>query len=153
MAAAGTLDAPPTRPVRRPRRRRAAVLGAVVVLAVLAAGGLAVLGGDAPPRPATVPVTRGSVVADVRSEGTVVSADSSSVSFTTDGVVAAVDARVGVAVRTGGPLDRLDDGTPRPRVAAAPAAVTADERARDAAGRVPVPDPVAIARLDASLAA
>ena len=153
MASAGTLDASPTRPVRRPRRRGAAVLGAVVVLVAIAAGGLAVLGGDAPPRPATVPVTRGSVVADVRAEGSVVSADSSSVSFTTDGVVAAVDARVGLVVRTGDVLAGLDDATARPRVAAATAAVTADERARDAAGRVPVPDPVAIARLDASLAA
>ena len=154
MASAGTLDAPPTRPAPRPRRRRgAAVLGAVVVLAALAAGGLAVLGGDAPPRPATVPVTRGSVVADVRAEGSVLSADSSSVSFTTDGVVATVEARVGAVVRTGDVLAGLDDGTTRPRVAAATAAVTADERAREAAGRVPVPDPVAIARLDASLAA
>jgi multidrug efflux pump subunit AcrA (membrane-fusion protein) len=127
-----------------------AVLLLLVVVVVL--GGLA-LTADAPLRPDTATVVRGSVVAQVPAEGSVVSRLATAASFPVDGVVAAVDVTTGAAVRTGDVLATLDDGVVRPRVDAAQAALAADERARDAAARVPVPDPVALARLDATIAA
>lgn len=123
----------------------------LVVLAAVA--GLLLLGGDAPFAPqTTVPVVRGTVTAEVSAPGSVVSATASDAGFAADGTVAAVDVAVGTPVRTGDVLATLDDGTARARVAAAAATLEADRRARDAAGAVPVPDPVALARLDAAIA-
>ncbi len=143
--------APPPR--RRPRGRRRPVLGLLVLVVVAAAAGLLLLGGDTAPAPGTtVPVVRGTVTAQVRASGTVVSASSSSPAFTVDGTVASVPVTVGATVRAGDVLATLDDGTARARAAAATAMLAADQRARDAAARVPTPDPVALARLDAAIA-
>ena len=126
---------------------------AVSLLIVVAAAGLLLLGGDSPFAPqATVPVVRGTVTAEVPAAGTVVSATSSSPAFAADGTVASVAVPVGAPVRTGDVLATLDDGTARARSTAAAATLAADQRARDAASRVPVPDPVALARLDAAIA-
>ena len=129
------------------------MLGVLVLVVVAAVVGLALLGGDtAPASVPTVPVVRGTVTAQARATGAVASATSSSPVFTVDGTVASVAVVVGSRVRTGDVLATLDDGTARARAAAATAALTADQRARDAAARLPVPDPVALARLDAALA-
>jgi multidrug resistance efflux pump len=130
------------------------VLGILLLVVVAAAAGLFLLGGDTAPTPGrTVPVVRGTVTDLARASGTVVSATSSGPAFTVDGTVASVLVTVGSQVRTGDVLATLDDGTARARAAAATAALTADQRARDAAARVlPAPDPVALARLDATIA-
>ena len=99
-----------------------------------------------------MPVVRGTVTAEVHAAGTVGSASSSSPAFSTDGVVASVAVGVGAEVRAGDVLATLDDGTVRARTTAAAATLAADRRARDAAARVPVPDPVWLARLDAAIA-
>jgi multidrug efflux pump subunit AcrA (membrane-fusion protein) len=116
--------------------------------------GLALLGGDSPfGPPTTVPVVRGTVTQEVIASGSVVSANAADAGFATDGTVAAVDVAVGAPVHTGDVLATLDDGTARARAAAATATLAADQRARDAAAAVlPVPDPVALARLDAAIA-
>lgn len=115
--------------------------------------GLALLGGDSPfPSPVTVPVVRGTVTVSVAASGSVVSAAASDASFAVDGTVSAVEATVGTPVRVGDLLATLDDGTARARAAAAAATLAADRRAREAAGAAPVPDPVALARLDAAIA-
>ncbi len=141
-----------------------AVLLLLVVVVVL--GGLA-LAADAPLRPVTATVVRGSVVLSAHVDGTVVSRRSSAASFPVDGVVASVDVTTGGEVRAGDVLATLDESAVRPRLDAARAALVADQRARDAAARAPVPvpvsvpapvpppvpDPVAIARLDATISA
>jgi macrolide-specific efflux system membrane fusion protein len=115
--------------------------------------GLLVLGADGAVAPAVaVPVVRGTVTAEAHTLGTVASAASSSPSFAVDGVVASVEVGVGAPVRTGDVLATLDDGTARARRTAAASTLDADRRARDAAARVPVPDPVWLARLDAAIA-
>ena len=115
--------------------------------------GLLVLGADGAVAPAVaVPVVRGTVTAEAHTVGAVASAASSSPSFAVDGVVASVEVGVGARVRAGDVLATLDDGTARARRTAAEATLDADRRARDAAARVPVPDPVWLARLDAAIA-
>lgn len=127
---------------------------AVLVLVVLAAAaGLLLLAGDARFAPeTTVPVVRGTVTAEVSAPGSVVSASASDAGFAADGTVATVDVGVGSPVKTGDALATLDDGTVRARAVAAAATLQADRRARDAAAALPVPDPVALARLDAAIA-
>jgi multidrug efflux pump subunit AcrA (membrane-fusion protein) len=139
-------------PFRRRRRARGVVAILLLFVVVVVIGGLA-LGADAPLRPDTATVVRGSVVAQTRADGTVVSRRASTASFPVDGVVASVDVTTGAEVRAGDVLATLDESAVRPRLEAARAAVVADERARDAATREPVPDPVAIARLDAAISA
>ncbi len=141
---------PPPRP---PRRRRRRVLPALALVVVTAVVGLLVLGADGAVAPAVaVPVVRGTVTAEARTTGSVVSAASASPAFAVDGVVASVGVGVGAEVRAGDVLARLDDGTARARTTAAAATLDADRRARDAAARLPVPDPVWLARLDAVIA-
>ncbi|MCD2194208.1 HlyD family efflux transporter periplasmic adaptor subunit [Actinomycetospora endophytica] len=155
MPSAGisTVVSPAVRPPRRPRRRRRPIVAVVLLVVLAAAVGLALLGGDSPFAPQTaVPVVRGTVTSEVSAPGSVVSATSSAPGFAADGTVAAVDATVGMPVRTGDVLATLDDGTARARAGAAAATLAADQRARDAAAAVPVPDPVALARLDAAIA-
>ncbi|MEJ2867405.1 HlyD family efflux transporter periplasmic adaptor subunit [Actinomycetospora sp. OC33-EN08] len=143
----------PSPPARRPRRRGRAVVATLVLLAVVVVVGGLALGADAPPRVETVPVGRGSVVAEAHTGGTVVSRTAAAAGFAVDGVVATVEVSDGAVVSTGDVLATLDDRAARPRMEAAAAAVTADEQARDAAAAAPVPDPVALARLDATLSA
>ncbi len=115
--------------------------------------GLLVLGADGAVAPVVaVPVVRGTVTAEVHATGSIASASSSSPAFAADGVVESVAVGVGTPVRAGDVLATLDDGTARARTAAAAATLDADRRARDAAARVPVPDPVWLARLDAAIA-
>ncbi|MCD2191202.1 efflux RND transporter periplasmic adaptor subunit [Actinomycetospora soli] len=148
------IRTPPAAPARRRRRRRGRTAVAVLLLlaVVVVLGGLT-LTADAPLRPDTVPVVRGGVVVQAHVDGSVVSRVATAAAFPVDGVVAGVDATVGATVRTGDVLATLDDSAVRPGVAAAEAALAADERARDAAAAVPVPDPVALARLDAAISA
>jgi macrolide-specific efflux system membrane fusion protein len=115
--------------------------------------GLLVLGADGAVAPgAAVPVVRGTVTVEAHTAGSVVSASSSSPAFAVDGVVASVGVGVGAEVRAGDVLATLDDATARARRTAAAATLDADRRARDAAARVPVSDPVWLARLDAAIA-
>ncbi|WP_433801773.1 efflux RND transporter periplasmic adaptor subunit [Actinomycetospora sp. CA-084318] len=148
------IRTPPAGPARRRRGRRGRTAIAVLLLLaiVIVIGGLT-LTADAPSRPETAPVVRGSVVVQAHAEGSVVSRVATAAAFPVDGVIAGVDVTVGAAVRTGDVLATLDDTAVRPRVAAAEAALTADQRARDAAARAPVPDPVTLARLDAAISA
>lgn len=139
-------------PVRR-RRRGPGVLAVLVLLVVVVVLGGLGLAADAPLRPDTATVVRGSVVALARADGTVVSRQASAASFPVDGVIATVDVVTGGEVRAGDVLATLDDRAVRPRVEAARATLAADERAREVAGGVPVPDPVALARLDATISA
>jgi RND family efflux transporter MFP subunit len=124
----------------------------LLLIVLVAAAGLALLGGDSFFPPATVPVVRGTVTTEVSAPGTVVSAAAAAPAFATDGTVASVDVTVGSPVRAGDVLATLDDGTARARAGAATATLDADIRARTAAAAVPVPDPVALARLDAAIA-
>lgn len=157
MSTAGVRAAPPapapTRPAPRPRRRGRTAAAVVLLVVVVGGVGGLTLAADSPLRPDTATVVRGSVVARAHADGAVVSRLATAPSFPVDGAVAAVDVTVGAAVRTGDVLATLDDHVVRPRVDAAQAALAADERARDAAARVPLPDPVALARLDAAIAA
>jgi multidrug resistance efflux pump len=156
VPSAGTATAvvpavpPPPRP---PRPRRRGILSVLALALATAVVGLLVLGADGAVAPAVaVPVVRGTVTAEAHTVGAVASAASSSPSFAVDGVVASVGVGVGAQVRTGDVLATLDDGTARARRTAAAATLDADRRARDAAARVPVPDPVWLARLDAVIA-
>lgn len=129
------------------------MLPALALVVATAVVGLLVLGADRAVAPAVaVPVVRGTVTAEAHTVGAVASAASSSPSFAVDGVVGSVEVGVGARVRTGDVLATLDDGTARARRTAAEATLDADRRARDAAARVPVPDPVWLARLDAAIA-
>jgi macrolide-specific efflux system membrane fusion protein len=156
VPSAGTATAvapavpPPPRPPRRRRRRVVPALALVLGTVVL---GLLVLGADGAVAPTVaVPVVRGTVTAEAHTTGSVVSAASSSPAFAVDGAVASVGVGVGAQVRAGDVLATLDDGTARARTTAAAATLDADRRARDAAARLPLPDPVWLARLDAVIA-
>jgi multidrug resistance efflux pump len=152
-AGTATAVAPAVRPPPRPPRRRRRVLPALALVVGAAVVGLLVLGADGAVAPAAaVPVVRGTVTAEAHTTGSVVSAASSSPAFAVDGVVASVRAGVGAEVRAGDVLATLDDGTARARTTAAAATLDADRRARDAAARLPLPDPVWLARLDAAIA-
>ena len=127
----------------------------LAIVAVAAAGAYVVRTPTLLPRPSSdvVPVARGDVTSEVRADGAVASATSTTISFAADGTVVRIAATPGTRVSRGDVLASLDDGGVRPRVTAATATLAADTAALLGARLARPPDPVAWARLEAAVAA
>jgi HlyD family secretion protein len=112
-------------------RNRGAISGrwlvggiALIVAAIVAALWLSgVIQRPAPAAPATVPVTKGALVAAVSGSGSVAAEQSLDVAFQTSGTVTQVLVKNGDAVQAGQALARLDDRQLQSQVASAQAAL------------------------------
>jgi HlyD family secretion protein len=108
---------------RRPSGRLLVVVGALVILAVIAGLTVNARAGRAAPLPATVKVTRGELVAKVTGSGSVAAEQSVSLPFQASGTVTEVLVKEGDVVEAGQALVKLDDRNLQFQVASARAAL------------------------------
>lgn len=107
------------------------VLALVVVLGVAVAGLLRNPAGDAARSLRTVPVLKGQVTQTVSASGSVVSAQSASVNFSTSGTVSSVSVHPGDKVSQGQRLATLERSQPQRQLDAAYAQLTVAQEALD----------------------